>query len=60
MVKKLGRPKLDNPKNIKLTVKITPEQDSALNEYCDKNNIKKPDAVRKAIDNLVLDNLKNK
>ncbi len=60
MAKKLGRPKLDNPKNIKLTVKITPEQDSALNEYCDKNNTKKPDAVRKAIDNLVLDNFKNK
>lgn len=58
MNKKLSRTKLDNPKNVKLTVKITPEQDNALDEYFDKNNTKKPDAVRKAIDDLVLDKLK--
>lgn len=51
--KKIGRPKIDNPKNNRITVRLDTETDNILNMYCKNHNIKdKSEAIRIAIKNL--------
>ncbi|MDE5983748.1 MAG: ribbon-helix-helix domain-containing protein [Eubacterium sp.] len=49
MSKKMGRPKKDNPINIRTTVRLDAETDKQLTEYCIKNNITKGEAVRMGV-----------
>lgn len=44
-----GRPKLENPINIRISVRLDKETNSKLTEYCDNNGISKGEAVRKGI-----------
>ena len=50
---KIGRPKLDNPINIRTSVRLDKKTDEKLIEYCQKNNISKGVAVRKGIQLLL-------
>lgn len=50
---KIGRPKLDNPINIRTSVRLDKITDEKLIEYCQKNNISKGVAVRKGIQLLL-------
>lgn len=50
---KIGRPKLDNPINIRTSVRLDKKTDEELIEYCQKNNISKGVAVRKGIQLLL-------
>lgn len=47
---KMGRPLSDNPKSVKLTIRIENEIDKKLSDYSKKNNITKTDVIRKGID----------
>lgn len=49
MSKKMGRPKKDNPINVRTTVRLDVETDKRLTEYCEKNNLTKGEAVRMGV-----------
>lgn len=52
-----GRPKADNPKDIRYSVRLDKETEQRLKSYCIKNNITKGEAIRQGI-NLLLENKK--
>nr|DAQ19493.1 MAG TPA: Alginate and motility regulator [Caudoviricetes sp.] len=47
--KKAGRPFSENPKSVKLTVRVDCETVDILDAYCRKNNISRADGVREGI-----------
>lgn len=47
--KKPGRPVEENPKNIRLDVRVTKEELQILDEYCDRKDIKRPQGLRDGI-----------
>ncbi|HEY4533251.1 MAG TPA: ribbon-helix-helix protein, CopG family [Fusobacterium sp.] len=49
MAQKIGRPKKDNPINIRTSLRLDKDTDEKLNEYCKKNNITKGEAIRKGV-----------
>lgn len=49
MSPRTGRPKLDNPINIRTSVRLDKKTDDKLIEYCKKNNISKGEAIRKGV-----------
>lgn len=53
MSPKTGRPKLDNPINIRTSVRLDAETDKKLEAYCTKNGITKGEAIRKGVRQLL-------
>ena len=51
--KKIGRPTND-PKEIKLTVRVSKETNDRLEEYCKENNLTKVEGIRVALNRLPL------
>lgn len=51
--KKIGRPTND-PKEIKLTVRVNKETNDRLEKYCIENNLTKVEGIRVAINSLPL------
>ncbi len=49
--KKMGRP-TDNPKKIQFSIRFDSETISILDDYCIKNNMTRPEAVRTAVKKL--------
>ena len=49
MSPKTGRPKSENPKSNRITVRIDDETMKTLNEYCLKENVEKAEAIRRGI-----------
>ena len=49
MSPKTGRPKLENPINIRTSVGLDAETDKKLIEYCKMHNITKGEAIRKGV-----------
>ena len=49
MNKRTGRPKKDNPINIRTGVRLDKITNDKLIAYCEKNGIRKGEAIRKAI-----------
>lgn len=49
MSPRTGRPKVDNPINIRTSVRLDKKTDDRLNEYCKTNGITKGEAIRKGI-----------
>lgn len=47
--KKPGRPVEENPKNIRLDVRVTKEELGILDEYCERKNVKRPQGLRDGI-----------
>ena len=45
----MGRPKTENPINIRTSVRFDAETDKKLNDYCQKHNITKGEAIRKGV-----------
>ena len=56
-VKKLsprtGRPKSDNPKDIRYSIRLDIETEQLLTQYCSKHSITKGEAVRRGIQLLL-------
>lgn len=51
----IGRPKIDNPKSERITVRLDTESSKTLNEYCKQKDIEKAEAVRIGISKLKSD-----
>lgn len=49
MSPRTGRPKTDNPINIRTSVRLDKETDEKLKEYCKKHNLTKGEAIRKGV-----------
>ena len=54
----IGRPKADNPKDIRYSIRLDAETEKALIKYCEKHNITKGEAIRQGI-NLLLQQKSN-
>lgn len=52
MSPRTGRPKSDNSKSERITVRLDSESSSTLKEYCEQENIEKAEAVRRGIGKL--------
>lgn len=50
-----GRPKAENPKAIKYSIRLDEDTEKRLKDYCGRNGIKKGEAIRRAIE-LLLNN----
>ena len=55
MSPKTGRPKIDNPKNERITVRIDNKTSAILHEYCLQKDVEKAEAVRQGIMKLESD-----
>ena len=53
MSKKMGRPKLENPKDVEVKVRITTDMNNKLLDYSKKNHITRAEAIRNAIDKIL-------
>ena len=49
MSPRTGRPKAENPKSIKYSIRLDDETEQKLKEYCEKNGITKGEAIRRGI-----------
>ncbi|MDE5742169.1 MAG: hypothetical protein K2H90_06945 [Oscillospiraceae bacterium] len=49
MSPRTGRPKSDNSKSERITVRLDSESSNTLKEYCEQENIEKAEAVRRGI-----------
>ncbi len=58
MSPKIGRPKSENPKSIKYSIRLDEETETKLRNYCEENDITKGEAIRKGI--CILTEDKNK
>ncbi|EET60447.1 Ribbon-helix-helix protein, CopG family [Marvinbryantia formatexigens DSM 14469] len=58
MSPRTGRPKVENPINIRTSVRLDKETDDKLNEYCLKKGITKGEAIRKGVHLLLEDESK--
>ena len=54
---KIGRPKVEKPKNIRYSVRLDVEIEEKLKKYCKNNGITKCEAIRQGLD-LLLGNKK--
>lgn len=54
MSPRTGRPKVDNPKNIDVKVRLDKKKNEQLMSYCRRNGLTRTEAIRKGID-LLLD-----
>ena len=53
--KPIGRPKSDNPKDERITVRIDNEMSKTLKSYCEQEKVEKAEAVRRGINKLKSD-----
>lgn len=49
MSPRTGRPRVDNPKQVRYSVRLDNETEKRLQEYCDRNQITKGEAIRQGI-----------
>ncbi len=50
--KKIGRPNSDNPKSVRIDVRLTKEELEIVDKYCDKKKVSRPQALRDGIKSL--------
>ena len=55
MSTKMGRPKSENPINIRTSVRLDAATDKRLAEYCEAHNITRGEAIRKGVHLLLGD-----
>ena len=53
MSPRTGRPKAENPKEVKYSIRLNVETEERLRAYCEENGITKGEAIRKGIDLLL-------
>ena len=49
MSPRTGRPKVENPKGIRYSIRLDEVTEKALQQYCKENNISKGEAIRQGI-----------
>ena len=58
MSPRTGRPKIDNPKNHEIKVRVDEKTRQAITKYAEKHNIAITETIRRAIDLFLLENEK--
>ncbi len=58
MSAKMGRPKLDNPNSIKLSIRISENLNKELELFCSKNGVSRGEVVRKGLEKILAENKK--
>ena len=53
MSPKIGRPKAENPKDIRYSIRLDTETEKKLVEYCSEHGISKGEAIRQGIQLLL-------
>lgn len=53
MSPRTGRPKVDNPKQSRFSIRLDKEREDKLYKYCQEQNITKGEAIRQGIDLLL-------
>ena len=53
--KRRGRPATDNPKNLRVDVRLTPEELELLDGYCQERRVSRPQGLRDGIKALHAD-----
>ena len=49
MPSKMGRPKADNPKDVRYSIRLDAQTEQKLQAYCSEHGITRGEAVRRAI-----------
>lgn len=49
MSPRAGRPKVENPKDVRFSIRLDAETDRRLDEYCEQHNITRAEAIRNGI-----------
>ena len=52
MPTKMGRPKVDNPKDIRYSIRLDADTEQRLQTYCAEHQLTRGKAIRKAIEML--------
>ncbi|WP_418558656.1 ribbon-helix-helix protein, CopG family [Ruminococcus sp.] len=55
MSPKTGRPKIDNPKSERITVRLDKASAETLDKYCEQEKVEKAEAIRRGISKLKSD-----
>lgn len=55
MSPRTGRPKIENPKSDRITVRLDTISSQILKSYCKQENIEKAEAIRRGINKLKSD-----
>ncbi len=55
MSPRTGRPKSDNPKEDRITVRLDNEHSKILQDYCVQENVERAEAIRRGIRKLKAD-----
>lgn len=53
MPSKMGRPKVDNPKDVRYSIRLDAETERRLQAYCTEHGMTKGNAIRKAVELLL-------
>ena len=53
MSPRTGRPKVDNPQDVRFSIRLDQDINTRLDEYCEKNSLMKSEAIRIAIEDLL-------
>lgn len=53
MSPRTGRPRLDNPNSIKLSIRIKAELNIRLEKYCESKNISKGEVIRQGMEKVL-------
>ena len=53
MSQKMGRPKVDNPKSVKYSIRFDIETEEELKAYAEKHSLSKGEVIRKALELLL-------
>ncbi len=54
MSPRTGRPKVDNPKDVRFSIRLDRSIYDKLEEYCEQNGLRKSEVIRKAIEDLIM------
>jgi hypothetical protein len=60
MPTKMGRPKVDNPKDVRYSIRLDADTEQRLEAYCVRRNVTKGAAIREALELLLLRDEKSK
>ena len=55
MSPRTGRPKIENPKTERITVRLDKDSSETLNKYCEQEQVEKAEAIRRGISKLKSD-----
>lgn len=55
MSPRTGRPKIENPKSERITVRLDDKSVETLNQYCKQEKVEKAEAIRRGIQKLKSD-----